>query len=108
MRRLLLLIACLVPLVGWAERFAIPPSFWLTPRSGSAVLEQPAVAQAVRLWLDRPRGRLLLYHARDDEALAQAEELRGWLIALGVDGARIELAPDGGVDRTMWIEVTPE
>lgn len=102
------LAALLLPVCAHAESFTLPPAFWLGPRSGAAVLAEPALVKAVNLWLDRPRARILLHHAREDEAQARAEELRGWLIALGVEGPRVELVADGPADRTLRIEVSPE
>lgn len=94
-------------LPAFAESFTLPAAFWLSPRSGAAVLAEPAIAEPVRLWLNRPGARLILHHAAEDEAQAQAEELRGWLIALGIDASRLELAPDGPTGRLLRIEVTP-
>jgi len=108
MSRLLVLLMLLVPAAGSAEVYPVPAGFWLGPRSGEAVLAEPALAQAVQRFLERPRARLVLHHAREDESMAHAEELRGWLIALGLEAARIELAVTAGVDRTVKLEVTPE
>lgn len=106
MMRLISLFLLLIPLSAAAERWTLSPAFWLTPRSGARILAEPAITQAVGRVLDEPRARLRLHHARDDESQAQAEELKGWLTALGIDPARIELAADGGVDRLLAIEVT--
>lgn len=107
--RLLLAVALLLMSVAaGAEVYVVPNSFWLDTRSGARVLAQPAVAQAVQRFLQRPRSRLVLHSARDDESGARAEELRGWLIALGLDAGRIDLAEAAGTDRTVRIEVTAE
>lgn len=108
MNRVLLAMLLLAPLAAGAEVYTVPGQFWLDTRSGASVLAEPAVAQAVQRFLDRPRARLVLHHAREDESTAHAEELRGWLIALGLEAGRIELAETGGVDRTVKIEITPE
>jgi hypothetical protein len=102
------LFMLLMPVAAGAEVYAVPAQFWLSPRSGEIVRAEPMVAQAVQRFLVRPRARLVLHHAREDESMAHAEELRGWLIALGLEAQRIELAETGGVDRTVKIEVTAE
>lgn len=96
----------LLPALALAQDFTLPESFWLSPRSGPAVIAEPAIAQAVTRFLHRPGARLVLHHARGDEASAQAEELRGWLIALGLEASSIELVPDGAAGRALRIEVT--
>lgn len=106
MRGLFWLLA-LLPLLAAAQDFVVPEGFWLSPRSGAAVLAEPAIVQAVRHFLDYPGARLVLHHARGDEASAQAEELRGWLIALGLEANAIELLPEGASGRPLRIEVIP-
>ncbi len=77
-----------------AQSFALPAEMWAAPRSGEVVRAEPAVRRAVEAWLVQPNRVLGIRHQRRDEALAQAEELRGWLIALGIDAERIVLLDD--------------
>lgn len=87
-----------------AQTFTLPSDFWLAPRSGQAVREEPQLQQAVVAYLRLDRGGLRLHHQKRDESIAQAEELRGWLIALGVEAARIEMADDNPLD-TITLEI---
>lgn len=108
MTRLLLAVLLLAPVAAGAEAYTVPAQFWVDTRSGASVLAQPAIAHAVQRFLGQPRARLVLQHARGDESTAHAEELRGWLIALGLEAGRIELAETAGVDRAVKIEIVPE
>jgi len=54
--------------------------------------------------LQSERARLRLHHQKRDESIAQAEELRGWLIALGVEAERIEMV-DGNPLNAIKIEI---
>jgi hypothetical protein len=101
----MLSLVSLLPLTASAQGYVVPESFWLTPRNGAVVVAEPAVSGAVRRLLVEPKARLVLHHARDEEAKVQAEELLGWLIALGIDPARVELAADGGSERSLRLEV---
>lgn len=110
MRRL----ATLLMLVAWplgaaAERYPLPAQFWLNARSGAAVAAEPALARAVQRFIELPRAALIVHHTREDESVAQAEELRGWLIALGVEASRVSLAETRAVasaaDRNLTIEI---
>ena len=107
-------IALLLVLAGWnlnaaAERVVIPAQFWFDARSGESVSSNPALAQTVKRLLDNPHATLLIHHAREDESVARAEELRGWLLALGVESSRLSLAETRAVanaaDRLLTIEI---
>jgi hypothetical protein len=77
-----------------AQSFVVPPELWDRPRSGRAVIEQPAVRQAVGAHMALPDSRLVVRHGVGQEALLAAEELRAWFVALAVEPARISLRND--------------
>lgn len=83
---------------GMAQTFTLPLEFWLAPRSGQAVCAQPQLQQALTAYLQSERARIRVHHQKRDESIAQAEELRGWLIALGVEAARMELTDENPLD----------
>lgn len=97
------LIAALVPAA--AQIFVIPPELWDRPRSGRAVLEQPALRQAVAASLAQPGARLVVHHGAGQESLLAAEELRSWLTALAVEPARVSLRPGLQPSEPLRIEV---
>ena len=88
-----------------AQTFVVPPELWDRPRSGKAVLEQPAVRQAVSAWLAQPGARVVLRHGPGPESQLAAEELRSWLSALAIEPARIALRNDLKPSEPMQIEV---
>jgi hypothetical protein len=77
-----------------SQTFVVPPELWDRPRSGRAVLEQPAVRQAVNACLALPGARLVVRHGAGQESQLAAEELRSWLAALAVEPGRISLRSD--------------
>ena len=81
-----------------AQTIELSPEFWLAPRSGQAVRDNPQLQAAVAAYLQSPQARLRLHHQKRDESTAQAEELRGWLIALGIEADRIDLEDNNTVD----------
>lgn len=89
-----------------AQTFVVPPELWDRPRSGKAVLEQPAVRQAVNALLAQPGARLILRHGPEPESLLAAEELRAWLSALAIELPRIALRNDLRPSAPLQIEVT--
>ena len=91
---------------GADDVFAVAPDLWDRPRSARAVLHQPAVRKALDQYLARPTARLVIHHGYGQEALLQAEELRMWLMALAIDGARVSLIADVKPREPVKIEVT--
>ena len=91
-----------------AQSFVVPPELWDRPRSSKAVLEVPAVRQAVNAWLAQPGSRLIVRHGPGQESLLSAEELRSWLVALAVEPARIELRGDLKPADPLKIDVVRE
>jgi hypothetical protein len=100
--------SALTALAAAAQTFVVPPELWDRPRSGKAVLEQPAVRQAVNAWLAQPGARLVLRHGPGPESLHAAEELRSWLAALAIEPARIALRNDLKPSEPLRIEVSRE
>jgi len=91
-----------------AQTFVVPPDLWDRPRSGRAVIEQPAVRQAVGAWLALPGARLVVHHGNGQESQLAAEELRSWLAALAVEPARISLRNGLNPSEPLRIEVIRE
>lgn len=92
------LLALLWAAPGIAQTFTLPLEFWLAPRSGQAVRADSQLQRVIAAYLQSERSRIRVHHQKRDESIAQAEELRGWLIALGVEAARIELTDENPVD----------
>jgi len=92
-------------LAAAAQTFMVPPELWDRPRSGRAVLEQPAIRQAVNACLAQPGSRLIVRHATGQESLLAAEELRSWLVALAVEPGRISLRGDVTASEPLRLEI---
>jgi len=89
----------------YAQSFSIPQELWDRPRSAAAVMERPAIGQAVSAWLALPGGRLVVHHGAGQEALLQAEELRAWLIALAIEAERVLLRNDLAPTEPLRLEI---
>ena len=66
---------------------------WARPRSGETVAQMPELGRLVEAFDRNPSQRLVVRHASGDDGTLWAEELRSWLVALGVPSVNIELAP---------------
>ena len=104
----LLVVGVLAVSAAAAQSFVVPPELWDRPRSAKAVLEQPAVRQAVSAFLTQPGSRLVVRHAPGQESLIAAEELRGWLAALAIEPSRIDLRGDLKPAEPIRIDVVRE
>ncbi len=74
---------------------------WARPRSGESLVQMPALKRTVRDYLsqkgnqnDQRRQRISIRHPRGEEGVLWAEELRGWLVALGIPSADIGVSPE--------------
>ena len=65
---------------------------WARPRSGEAVVQLPELVWLVETLDRNPSQRLVVRHASGDDGTLWAEELRSWLVALGIPSVNIELA----------------
>lgn len=72
----------------------VAPEFWDRPRSAQSVMAQAELRQAVQTLQQQKDARLVLVHGTRQESVMQAEELRSWLVALAVEGARLQLRAD--------------
>lgn len=70
---------------------------WARPRTGESLVQMPALKRTVRDYLvqnDQSGRRIVIRHPRGEEGVLWAEELRGWLVALGIPSADIEVSPE--------------
>ena len=86
----------------------VDAEFWATPRSGEVVLAEPALRAAVDTLMFREESsRLVIRHPGGETGQLWAEELRGWLVSLGIPTARIQTEPGGVRDDQLQLTVGP-
>src|SRR5689334_15310741 len=105
MRRLFAVSVMCSSLAQAADTFTVPAEFWDRPRTGRAVLDQTGVKQAVAAYQAQPGSQIIVHHGYGAESVAQAEELRNWLMALAIDSSRIRLAGDAGTAQAVKLEI---
>lgn len=66
---------------------------WARPRTGEVVAGLPGLARLVKTLDSDPSQRLVVRHASGDEGTLWAEELRSWLVALGIPVVNVDLMP---------------
>ncbi len=78
---------------------------WAMPRSGATVATMAPLSEAVQALLTAADTQLVLRHPAREEGLLWAEELRGWLIALGVPSARLALEAGDATAENLQLVV---
>ena len=100
-RGLWLLLSLLLCSVSWAQPVgSITAEQWSRPRHGEGLVDMPGLNTAIDAYLRRADGQIVIHHPAEEEGLFWAEELKGWLTALGVESSAIRLVPapvPGGV-----------
>jgi len=91
--------------VATAQSFVVPQELWDRPRTGKAVLEQPAIREAVKAYLGHAGSRLVVHHGPTQESLLLADELRAWLMALALEPANVTLQNDLKLAEPLRIEI---
>jgi len=90
----------------WAdEGWRVSASEWAQPRSGEMVARLPGIRAAMRGVIESPSSRLAIHHPGGDQGIWWAEELKGWLITLGMSSSRIELVPGSGGTDMMYLSL---
>lgn len=79
---------------------------WARPRTGQSIVEMPALVRTVRAYLGDGERRILIRFPRGEEGVLWAEELRGWLVALGVPSGDVSVSPDSSRVDAIELEVT--
>ena len=109
-RRLPLLIMLICAPIASAETVQIiTADEWARPRSGESLVRMRAIKSAVREYLgedSRHDRRILIRHPRGEEGVLWAEELRGWLVALGIPSTHIAVSPKSARVDALEVAVT--
>lgn len=74
-----------------AETCVLDDAFWLQPRSGITVLNEPSIKPCVTELLADDSSKMAIIYSDTDEASVSANELRQWLVALALPAQRIIL-----------------
>jgi len=80
---------------------------WLLPKQAATILEMPAISKSMQQLQRDMNSSLLLKYPGGDEGTLWINELRSWLIALGLSSKRIELVQGSVNPATIEFEVLP-
>jgi len=78
---------------------------WLLPKQAATILKMPAISKSMQQLQRDMNSFLLLKYPGGDEGTLWVNELRSWLIALGLSSKRIELIHGSVNPATIEFEV---
>jgi len=87
-----------------AEQAELPLAQWPTPPSGESVASLESVKRIVMAFDQEESERIVIRYPGGDAGTAWAEELRDWLVALGISSSRVLLQPGSGKAETIVLE----
>jgi hypothetical protein len=107
MKSILFLVALCAPLPGLASTPVqrLTSDQWAVPRSADAVISMPALANTMQALRETAGGRLLLRYPGGDAGTLWMNELRSWLVSLGVPSEMIETVPGSPDEQVIELEV---
>lgn len=80
---------------------------WSVPKKAVTLLTMPAINKSMQKLKNNENSILMLKYPGGDEGSLWVNELRSWLIALGLSSKRIELIPGSAISTTIELEVLP-
>lgn len=78
---------------------------WSVPKQAATLLAMPAIQNSMEKLQNNVNSTLNIKYPGGDEGTLWGNELRSWLIALGLSSNRIELVPGSAISTTIELEV---
>lgn len=76
-----------------ADKFQLTAAQWAKPKRAETVMQMPAIHNAMMALNKHPANQLVIRYPGGESGILWASELKGWLVALGLDSAHIKLQP---------------
>lgn len=89
-----------------ASDYQLDAATWGSARSAETVSRMPPLPEVMSALQAQPRARLTLYHPGGDAGSQWAQELRDWLVSLGLSRQRIELIPGNPRGDSITIKLS--
>jgi hypothetical protein len=107
MKRLIptIIVLLLSASLSAAEVELLHANEWSVPKKAETILAMPAIQKSMKKLLKNENSFLKLKYPGGDEGTLWVNELRSWLIALGLSSNRIELVPGSAISTTIELEV---
>lgn len=88
-----------------AETLLLEGHEWAVPKKATTIIAMLAINKTMHRMLQHPDSQLQIRYPGGDEGTLWANELRSWLVALGLTSQRIELIPGSASRTALELEV---
>jgi hypothetical protein len=105
MRRSFLVLLLILPFPLSAQTLILTDEQWPVPHRARTLVPQPGFGELMSALDRQPQGALIVRHGSGETALQRAEELKTWLVALGLPAARVVLERDSGLDGKAQVAI---
>ena len=78
---------------------------WSVPKNTAAILSMPAINESMKKLQKSSTSILKLKYPGGDEGTLWVNELRSWLVTLGLSSKRIELVQGSAISTTIELDV---
>ncbi len=78
---------------------------WSVPKQTTTLLAMPAIHKSMQKLQKNVNSVLKIKYPGGDEGTLWVNELRSWLVALGLSSKRIDLIPGSAISTTIELEV---
>ncbi len=95
MRSFMIIALFLASDLAVAADWIVSAELWSRPRNGQQLMSMEPVYQAVADWRSAPGSQMIINYPGGESGILWAEELRDWLVALGLPSADIDLQAGG-------------
>jgi hypothetical protein len=85
--------------------FILSSSEWNVPRTTETILAMPALQKTIQAYRISREGQIQIRYPGGDEGTLWANELRSWLVALGIASKHIDLLPGSRDPGQLELEV---
>jgi len=89
-----------------AESEQLHANEWLLPKNADTILNMPAIYKSMLKIQKSPDSLLLLKYPGGDEGTLWVNELRSWLVTLGLSSRRIMLIQGSAISTSIEFDVS--
>ena len=104
---LLVMLSLMLPVSLAAESVTITADQWASPRSGESIIRFERLNKVVEAFDKNPDSQILIRHAGGETGALWAEELRSWLVSLGIPSGHIVLNAGLRQSDSIIVDTSP-
>ena len=92
---------------AYSASYDLSAAFWASPRTAKAVSQMEPINNVLQDWQNRSKHHLQILYPGGEEGELWANELRDWLITLGVPYNKIMLNAGSAFEDKIQIVIVP-